>query len=321
MSAISAWHNRKGFGSPTSRNPILKLVLKGAKRVHAYNTGSQSRRQPITLKVLQTLLCLLRSSNCHLNQCDKRMLRAALTLAFYGLLCISEFMVPSKRAFDPRRHATMADISWGSQHYTLTVKYCKTDQLGHGHKLYIPKARGIACPFQAMHRYCSHISKKGTHADTCTPLFRFKSGEPLTRSNFLTHLQNSSHKPAIPHMHLTHTVSGSVQPPQLQKLGYLHPRSSCWDAGAVQLTVAIPAHTITLSELQPTAWPVLYCTTLLNTLRICSFIHDLLFTHDPLYEGSKTVMMYQILNFHLRTAFWGVSLWAAIPGGLSYQKA
>ena len=77
----------------------------------------------------------------------------------------------------------------GSQHYTLTIKYCKTDQLGHGHKHYIPKARGIACPFQAMRRYCSHISKKGTHADTYTPLFRFKSGEPLTWSNFLTHLR------------------------------------------------------------------------------------------------------------------------------------
>jgi hypothetical protein len=122
MSAISAWHNRNGFSSPTSRTPILKLVLKGAKRVHAHNTGSQNRRQPITLKVLQTLLRPLQSSSRHLNHCDERMLRAAFTLAFYDLLHISEFTVPSKRAFDPRRNTTMADISWGSQHYTLTVK-------------------------------------------------------------------------------------------------------------------------------------------------------------------------------------------------------
>ena len=189
MSAITAWHNRNGFSSPASRNPLLKLVLKGARRVHAYNSSNQRCRQPITLEVLQTLLRLLKSSGCHLNQRDQHMLSAAFILAFYGLLRISEFTVPSKRAFDPRRHTTMADISWGSRHYTLTVKYCKTDQLGRGHTLYIPKGRGITCPFKAMHRYCSHISKTGTRADNYAPLFRFKSGEPLTRSNFLTHLR------------------------------------------------------------------------------------------------------------------------------------
>ena len=115
------------------------------------------------------------------------MLSVAFTLAFYALLSISEFTVPSKRrAFDPRRHVTMADISWGSQHNTLTVKYCKTDQLSSEHKLYIPKARGITCPFKSMHRYCSN---KGIHANNHAPLFRFKRGEPLTWSNFLTHLQ------------------------------------------------------------------------------------------------------------------------------------
>ena len=186
LSAISAWHNRKGFRSPTSQNPILKLVIKGAKRIHANNKSNEARRQPITLDVLQTLIRLLQSSHCCLNQHDQRMLQAAFTVAFYGLLRISEFTVPSIRVFDPRRLITMADITWGSQHYTLILKYCKTDQLGRGHQLHIPKAKGITCPFKAMYRYCS---RKRVHAVKCAPLFTFKSGEPLTRNKLLTHLR------------------------------------------------------------------------------------------------------------------------------------
>ena len=84
MSAISAWHNRKGFRSPTSQNPILKLVIKGAKRIHANNKSNEARRQPITLDVLQTVICLLQSSHCRLNQYDQCMLQAAFTL--YSIL-------------------------------------------------------------------------------------------------------------------------------------------------------------------------------------------------------------------------------------------
>ena len=195
----------KGFRTPTRRNPILKLVLKGARRIHAKKRSITRHRRPITLEVLRTLITSLNSSS-RLNQYDKHILRAAFTLAFYGLLRISEFTVPSRRAFDPRRHATMANISWGSQHYTLTVN-CKTDQLGHGHRLYIPKATGVTCPFKAMRRYCSNMSNANR-----APLFKFTTGEPLTRGNFLTYLRKFLSQAGYPQVHLTHTVSESVQP-------------------------------------------------------------------------------------------------------------
>ena len=101
MSTISAWHNRKGFRSPTSQNPILKLVIKGAKRIHANNKSNEARRQPITLDVLQTLIRLLQSSHCCLNQHDQRMLQAAFTVAFYGLLRISELAITYMHAKYP----------------------------------------------------------------------------------------------------------------------------------------------------------------------------------------------------------------------------
>lgn len=105
------------------------------------------------------------------------MLAAAFTLTFFGFLRISEFAVPSKSKFDPRKHPTRCSISWKEDHYTFKIVSSKTDQLGHGHKLITPRSRNGVCPFSAMYKYLQH----STCNHSSGPLFQFHNGQPLTR--------------------------------------------------------------------------------------------------------------------------------------------
>ena len=188
LSAISSWHQQNGYKSPTSHNPMLNLIVKGARKQHALKSNHKSTRQPITAKILKHMLQEVRKPSYYLCQHDKRMLAAAFTLAFFGLLRISEFTVPSKLSFNPRKHASITSIKWKEDHFIFTIKSSKTDQLRYGQALYITRSRSEICPFAAMRRYFHSrgLNKSLKHA----PLFSFKNGQPLTRHSCLKHMRS-----------------------------------------------------------------------------------------------------------------------------------
>ena len=115
------------------------------------------------------------------------MLAAAFTLAFFGLLQVSEFTVPSLREFDPRIHATNGSIHFSRNHYTFHLSRSKTDQYGHGYDVYIPQIGGKLCPHAAMINY---LTEQGQTMQAA-PLFVFTSGKPLTRNSCLKHLHHA----------------------------------------------------------------------------------------------------------------------------------
>ena len=134
-------------------NPILRWILKGAKKRYAHRHNNKLVRQPITVRILKHVLQELRAPTCHLCDHDKRMLAAAFTLAFFGLLRISEFTVPSNQSFDPRRHASIASVRWRRKHFIFTINSSKTDQFRHGQAVYITKSDKSICLFAAMRQY------------------------------------------------------------------------------------------------------------------------------------------------------------------------
>ena len=159
--------------------------MKGAKKQYALKSNQKLTRQPITLTVLKHTLRELREPTCHLCKHDKRMLAAAFMLAFFGLLRVSEFTVPSRKTFDPRKHASIVSIKWRKKHFNFTIKSSKTDQLGQN--LYIPRASRRICPFSAMRQYFNYCGLNRLPKNA--PLFKFKTGRPLTRHSCLTHLR------------------------------------------------------------------------------------------------------------------------------------
>ena len=67
------------------------------------------KRQPITNEMLGQILSQL--DRDHKPSHDRLMLKAAITLGFFGLLRVSEFTVPNQHGFNPDQHLTTKDIT------------------------------------------------------------------------------------------------------------------------------------------------------------------------------------------------------------------
>ena len=126
VAAVSHLHLSRGFSSPTSNNPMLNLTIRGIQRSQA-PAHLRPKQLPLTNTMLDRMLGLLDTDP--LGTHDRLMLKAALTLGFFGLLRVSEFTTTSVRAFDPKTHPTRQDIAWTKDFF---IKRSKTDQTGKG---------------------------------------------------------------------------------------------------------------------------------------------------------------------------------------------
>ena len=86
LCGIRLWHIKEGFKDPTS-DPLLQLVCKGICHMQGNRCCT---RLPITINLLDTLKRELQQSRYSLT--EQQMLRCALTIAFYGFLCASEYL-------------------------------------------------------------------------------------------------------------------------------------------------------------------------------------------------------------------------------------
>ena len=105
ISAVSYLHHMNGHRSPASNNPMIELLVQGVERSHARSP----KRQPITNEMLGQILSQL--DRDHKPSHDRLMLKAAITLGFFGLLRVSEFTVPNQHGFNPDQHLTTKDIT------------------------------------------------------------------------------------------------------------------------------------------------------------------------------------------------------------------
>lgn len=200
LAAVGSLHRQLGYRSPTHNNPRLKLVLQGAKRAHARAT--HTTRQPITGPILKRLLAEIEEARS-LKGHDKRLLAAAFSLAFFGMLRISEFTAPSARRFNHRIHPTRNCVELSKGHYTFHIKRSKTDQLHHGEEVHISQSGGQLCPVTAMRRYMKSRKQQRRNRD---PLFIFSNSKPLTRHSCLKHLRHFLEKAGYsPQLFNTHS--------------------------------------------------------------------------------------------------------------------
>ena len=153
------------------------------------------------------------------------MLRAALTLGFFGFLRVSEFTLKNRR-FDPRYHPTRQDISWTGEGMHFFIKRSKTDQMGKGTTICIGCTEGrYMCPVAAMEAYrgCCRCPIQSS------PLFHFSDGRPLTsksfRSTFLSLVEQCGYNPTQYNTHslrigaATAAARAGLPTETIQKLG------------------------------------------------------------------------------------------------------
>ena len=122
LSAVGSFHRRQGFKDPIRHNPQLKMVLCVTQRA---NIDRRSHpRQPITRTILHRVLHQVQHSY-KLRRQDKHMLTAAFLLAFFGILRVSDFTIPSRSRSNPRTHSAKDSVACKRKYLPSQSKHQK----------------------------------------------------------------------------------------------------------------------------------------------------------------------------------------------------
>ena len=153
----------------------LYYLLRGIRRAQAVFLPPRPPRTPISLAHLRALFRHVDLASTF----DAPCFRAAFTLAFFGLLRVSEFTCPSSLSFDPSLHLSASDIRFSHSPSLLHVhiKQSKTDPFRQGCTIRVARTGGPFCPFQAMVTFLQ--VRPSQHG----PLFILSNGSFLTRAD------------------------------------------------------------------------------------------------------------------------------------------
>jgi hypothetical protein len=115
------------------------------------------------------------------------MFRAAFSLAFFGLLRVSEFTCASPNAYCPATELGYADVAFDHPRGILFIfiKVSKADPFRVGATVRVSRTGGPLCPFAAMWEYLAY---RGGGAG---PLFILLDGQYLTRSRLTSVLRGA----------------------------------------------------------------------------------------------------------------------------------
>ena len=162
--------------------PQLGLALRGARKE---GLGQPQRiRLPITPAILMRMR---REWDRKPTDWDHIMLWAASCLGFFGFLRSGELTAPHVGEFDPGQHLSFADVSADNPQnpriLAVCIKQSKTDSFRQGVTIYVGKTDTPLCPVAAMLVY---MAMRGPGDGL---LFRFRSGEALTRQRLMMTLR------------------------------------------------------------------------------------------------------------------------------------
>ena len=172
------------FDASQAFSDQLYYLLRGISRAQASCMPPKPKRIPISLAHLRSLF---QYADSLASPLDSACFKAAFTLAFFGLLRISEFTCPSPVAFDPRFHLTLTDVRITLQPHIIHVhiKQSKTDPFRQGCTIRVARTGNLFCPFQAMINFLSR--RPPIHG----PLFLFHNGSFLTRDHIRSALTST----------------------------------------------------------------------------------------------------------------------------------
>ncbi|XP_051502426.1 uncharacterized protein LOC127411101 [Myxocyprinus asiaticus] len=173
-----------GQQCPSITNPQIALFIKG---LHKMNPTRPDTRQPLTIDILTKCLVTLRSGIFSPN--NTRTLDAMFNLAFFGFLRISELTINS--TFNPAIHPTFPDLQF-STHDTIrfNIKQSKTDQLKHGHSVFIFSLATPIQPYQSLAFFLFFLLQRNSEITSpLDPLFANDKNLPVSRHWFQKNLK------------------------------------------------------------------------------------------------------------------------------------
>jgi hypothetical protein len=160
----------------------LHLVLKGIRKTNSF---TRSKRVPVTIDVLNTMIHVLAKG--WFGPYLDTMFKAIFLMAFFGFMRCGEFTSPNDN-FCFKSGLALLDIQLQSTSLNITLRRSKTDPCGKGVIIQLFPQGNDLCPIRAVQDYLKLRSTVDNHPKA--PFFLMPSLKPLTRSDFVTHLQS-----------------------------------------------------------------------------------------------------------------------------------
>ena len=167
VQALRHHHVLAGMDPNVFSSPRVKLLLQGASRDQAIPATNKTRCDitPIQLGALATHL------RAALDHFEAAMLWSAVTLAFHGLLRVSEYTSSA-----PPKHLTLSRVHMAPNVVVVDLPFTKSCQYGQGKEISVARTDTATCPVTAMEEYVKH---RGWAPG---PFFMHRGGRALTAS-------------------------------------------------------------------------------------------------------------------------------------------
>ena len=166
VQALRHKHVLGGMNLTPFSSPRLRLLVQGAMRTAP---AERDGRAAATMDDLLQLAAYLRAAR--LPDHDRAMLWSAVTLAFHGLLRVSEYTQMSDRCL------TRQQVSVRSDSISIHLAVAKTAQFGSGQDVNIQRTGTPTCPHAALADY---LAVRGQQPG---PLYFFQNGRCLKASD------------------------------------------------------------------------------------------------------------------------------------------
>ena len=171
----------------------LRIILRGIRKAQK---GSHLRQPkiPVSPNHIRRTLAFIQSKY---SARDGNMLSAAVLLAFFGMLRVSEYTAPTTTTFEPALHLGVNDVTlnFSSHIVSIHLSTSKTDPFCAGVDVRVGATFNDICPFTALTRYLAKRTGAGG------PLFVFSDGRYLVRSHITYVLRAVTVNPASTNTH------------------------------------------------------------------------------------------------------------------------
>ena len=183
LCGIQYFSVRRGFKEKIADMDNLGYFLKAVRRKLG-DTKKRRKRDPILFKHLVQMFEFFEKQ---FNKHDNTMLRALLTLAFFGMLRCSEYTSVGRKNWDADFDLGFQDVKFAPDQLKVTVflKASKTDPFRDGCSLRLMSIDSLLCPVKSYFR---------VHADRAGPLFQFSDGKFVIRADITTILKKCCDK-------------------------------------------------------------------------------------------------------------------------------
>lgn len=194
LSGVRHAHIMKGFSEPQLRPDLVNFILRGKKNKEVVTKSTKAIRLPATINVMKLLKEEIRIWEKPLEY--RLMFWTACTLMFNGAFRGGELLSQHEATFDPKHTLLTKDVEiLTTKHGKLlivTLKNSKENKTGIPVIIEVYETGGPLCPLRAWERW-----QKSNIGNKNLPLFRDKSGTPLTVRKLNEHLKSlmSKHIP------------------------------------------------------------------------------------------------------------------------------